>query len=319
MYRLGIDLGGTNIVVGIVNDDFEIITKASAKTNLPRSQEEICDSIAELCRKALADANISTDDVVSIGIGVPGFGNPNTGVIYSSANFGTVKDWHIAEMLQERLNKKVVIENDANAAAFGEFLAGSAKGATNAVAVTLGTGVGGGIIINGKIFGGSGFSGAEIGHMVIEKDGKPCGCGRKGCWESYSSATALIRMTKEAIENEGRENSFMFKLAGGDMNNVDGKTAFDAQQAGDATGIAVIEKYLDYLACGIANMLFVFQPDVICIGGGVSKQGDNIIIPLKERLKKEVCTLKFFETKICVATLGNDAGIIGAAFLDKLY
>ncbi len=319
MYRLGIDLGGTNIVAGIIDDDFKIITKASCKTNLPRTQEEICDSIAQLCFKVLSDANIPMEDVASVGIGVPGFGNPKTGVIYSAANFGSVKDWQITEMLQNRLNKKVIIENDANAAAFGEFLAGSAKGSTNAIAVTLGTGVGGGIIIDGKIFGGSGYSGAELGHMVIQKDGQPCGCGRKGCWESYSSATALIRMTKEAIESEGRENSFMFKLVGGDMNNVDGKTAFDAQQAGDATGTAVVEKYLDYLACGVANLLFIFQPDVICIGGGVSKQGDNIIIPLRERLKNEVCTLKFFETKICAATLGNDAGLIGAAFLDKLY
>ena len=198
MYRLGIDLGGTNIVAGLVDEEYKIVAKASCKTNVPRPESSICDSMAEVALKACEKAGVSIDEVESIGIGVPGAVNPKTGVIEYSANLH-FHNWEVVKMMQERLNKKVLIENDANAAALGEFLAGSAKGTKNAVAITLGTGVGGGIIINGKIYSGSNFAGAELGHMVIVKDGKECGCGRKGCWEAYSSATGLINLTKEKI------------------------------------------------------------------------------------------------------------------------
>ena len=219
-------------------------------------------------------------------------------------------------MMTERLDKFIKIENDANAAALGEFLAGSAKGCKNAVAVTLGTGVGGGIVIDGKIYSGSNFAGAELGHMVIVKDGKECGCGRKGCWEAYASATALINMTKEAIREEKPDFSYMLNLCEGDIENVNGKTAFDAQIAGDTTGKAVIEKYIGYLACGIVNVINIFQPDVLCIGGGVSRQGENLLAPVRAIVEKERITKhNDKQTKICAATLGNDAGIIGAACL----
>ncbi len=171
MYRLGIDLGGTNIVAGLVDEEYKIVAKASCKTNVPRPESSICDSMAEVALKACEKAGVSIDEVESIGIGVPGAVNPKTGVIEYSANLH-FHNWEVVKMMQERLNKKVLIENDANAAALGEFLAGSAKGTKNAVAITLGTGVGGGIIINGKIYSGSNFAGAELGHMVIVKDGK---------------------------------------------------------------------------------------------------------------------------------------------------
>lgn len=315
MYRLGIDLGGTNIVAGLVDEEYKIVAKASCKTNVPRPESSICDSMAEVALKACEKAGVSIDEVESIGIGVPGAVNPKTGVIEYSANLH-FHNWEVVKMMQERLNKKVLIENDANAAALGEFLAGSAKGCKNAVAVTLGTGVGGGIVIDGKIYSGSNFAGAELGHMVIVKGGKKCGCGRCGCWEAYASATALINQTKDAIVNEKAEFSYMLDAVDGDLNNVTGKTAWDAYLAGDSTGKEVIDNYVSYLACGIVNVINIFQPDVLCIGGGVSRQGENLLAPVRAIVEAERITKhNEKQTQICAATLGNDAGIIGAASL----
>ncbi len=286
MYRLGIDLGGTNIVAGLVDEEYKIVAKASCKTNVPRPESSICDSMAEVALKACEKAGVSIDEVESIGIGVPGAVNPKTGVIEYSANLH-FHNWEVVKMMQERLNKKVLIENDANAAALGEFLAGSAKGTKNAVAITLGTGVGGGIIINGKIYSGSNFAGAELGHMVIVKDGKECGCGRKGCWEAYSSATGLINLTKEKILSDKLDYSYMLKLADGDINKVNGKTAFDAAAAGDNDAQEVLDTYFGYLATGLVNIINIFQPDVLCIGGGISNQGENLLRPLRKIIEEE--------------------------------
>jgi glucokinase len=314
-YRVGIDLGGTNIVAGVVDKDFNIIARAECKTAIPRPESDVCDSMADIVKKAVKKAKLKMDDIAYVGIGVPGAVNPTTGVIETSPNL-LFQNWDVRTMMQERLNKFIKIENDANAAALGEFMAGSAKGCKNAVCITLGTGVGGGIIIDGKIYSGSNFAGAELGHMVIVKDGKECGCGRKGCWEAYASATALINMTKDAIRNEKAEFSYMLKLADGDINNVNGKTPFDAMLAGDYTGKAVIDEYVSYLACGIVNVINIFQPDVLCIGGGVSKQGENLLAPVRVIVEQERITKhNEKQTQICAASLGNDAGIIGAACL----
>ena len=196
MYRLGIDLGGTNIVAGVVDENYEIIAKASCKTNVPRPESEICDSMADVALKAIEKAKLTIDDIESIGIGVPGAVNPKTGVIEYSANL-FFHNWQVVKMMEERLNTKICVENDANAAALGEYLAGSAKGAKNAIAITLGTGIGGGIIINGKIYSGSNYAGAELGHMVIVKDGKECACGRKGCWEAHLQQVLLTSQSRK--------------------------------------------------------------------------------------------------------------------------
>lgn len=316
MYRLGIDLGGTNIVAGVVDEEYNIVAKASCKTDVPRPEKEICDSMAEVALEAIKNANITIDDVESIGIGVPGAVNPETGIIEYSANL-FFHNWSVVEMMEERLNTKVKIENDANAAALGEYLAGSAKGARNAVAITLGTGVGGGIIIDGKIYSGSNFAGAELGHMVIVKGGKDCACGRQGCWEAYASATGLINLTKEKILTEKPEFSYMLKLCDDDISNVSGKTAFDAMAAGDPIAKQVVEEYISYLATGIINIINIFQPDVLCVGGGVSNQGENLLAPLRAIVERERYTKhNDKQTVICQCSLGNDAGIIGAAYLD---
>lgn len=316
MYRLGIDLGGTNIVAGVVDEEYNIVAKASCKTDVPRPEKEICDSMAEVALEAIKNANITIDDVESIGIGVPGAVNPETGVIEYSANL-FFHNWSVVEMMEERLNTKVKIENDANAAALGEYLAGSAKGAKNAIAITLGTGVGGGIIIDGKIYSGSNYAGAELGHMVIVKDGKDCACGRHGCWEAYASATGLINLTKEKILTEKPEFSYMLKLCDDDISNVSGKTAFDAMAEGDPLAKQVVEEYISYLATGVVNIINIFQPDVLCIGGGVSNQGENLLAPLRKIVESERYTKhNDKQTVICQCSLGNDAGIIGAAYLD---
>ena len=315
MYRVGIDLGGTNIVAGVVDDKFNIIAKAKCKTSVPRPEGDVCDSMAQVVKEALRKAKVKMDQVDYIGIGVPGAVNPQTRIIETSPNL-FFQNWEVSKMMEERLHKYVKVENDANAAALGEFLAGSAKGSKNAVAITLGTGVGGGIIIDGKIYSGSNYAGAELGHMVIVKDGNECGCGRKGCWEAYASATALINMTKDAIKGENAEFSYMLNSVDNDINNVNGKTAFDAMRAGDSTGKEVVDKYISYLATGLINVINIFQPDILCIGGGISKEGETLLAPLRTLIEKERFTKhNNKQTQICIATLGNDAGIIGAACL----
>lgn len=315
MYHLGIDLGGTNIVAGIVNDKYEIVAKASCKTAVPRPETEICDSMAQLCKEVIKKAGIKSDEIKRIGIGVPGAINPETGIVEYSTNL-FFHNWNLGAMMEERLKKKICIENDANAAAYGEFLAGSAKGANNSITITLGTGVGGGIIIDSKIYSGSNYAGAEMGHMVIVYDGRDCNCGRKGCWETYASATGLINMTKEAILNERADSSYMLKALEGDISKVSGRTAFDAMRNGDATGAAVVEKYIKYLGCGVVNAINIFQPDVLSIGGGISHEGETLLAPLRAYVEKERYTKhNAKQTTICAATLGNDAGIIGAAML----
>ena len=318
MYRLGIDLGGTNIVAGVVDENYEIIAKASCKTNVPRPESEICDSMADVALKAIEKAKLTIDDIESIGIGVPGAVNPKTGVIEYSANL-FFHNWQVVKMMEERLNTKICVENDANAAALGEYLAGSAKGAKNAIAITLGTGIGGGIIINGKIYSGSNYAGAELGHMVIVKDGKECACGRKGCWEAYASATGLINLTKQEILKENFDFSYMLKSCDGDINKVTGKTAFDAMRAGDKSGKAVVDEYLNYLGCGLTNVVNTFQPEMLLIGGGICKEGDYLTKPLEEYIKREsYCINPERSTVLGICKLGNDAGIVGAANLYRL-
>lgn len=311
-YYIGIDLGGTNIKAGVVNENFEIISKASTKTLCPRPAKDICDDMAKVSEEACKAAGISVDDVEWIGIGTPGIADNVNGTIPYSNNL----DFHdvpVKKYIQEHINKPVYVANDANAAAYGEYVAGAAKGAKNAVCITLGTGVGAGIIVEGKILTGSNLAGAELGHMVIEVDGPQCTCGRKGCFEAFSSATGLIRMTKEAAEaDSGSLLNDYYKKDG----KFSARHAFMAMRDGDKAGAAVVDKYCKYLAAGIINAINIFQPDILCIGGGVCNEGDPLLLPVKDIVKNEVYTRMLdSNTEITVAKLGNDAGIIGAAFL----
>lgn len=313
-YYVGIDLGGTNIVAGVVDEDYNIIAKASTKTNCPRPEKEIADDMARMALQAVKNAGLTIDDIEWIGVGTPGIANSATGVIEYSNNLGFCNT-PMVKYIQETISKPVFIENDANAAAYGEYVAGAAKGAKNAVCITLGTGVGGGIIIDGKIYSGSNFAGAEIGHTVIEVDGAQCSCGRKGCFEAYSSATGLIRMSKEAME--AFPDSIMNRMAE-EKGKVTARTSFDAMRAGDKAAKDVVDKYIKYLAAGITNTINIFQPDVLCIGGGVCNEGDPLLLPVKALVKEEVYTRNSEKNaEIVIAKLGNDAGIIGAAFLGR--
>lgn len=312
-YYVGIDLGGTNISAGVVNENYEIIAKASTKTNCPRPASEIAEDMAKTAIEAVKKASLSMDQIEWIGIGTPGIADNANGTIVYSNNLG-FDNVPMAEYIHKYIDKPVYIENDANAAAYGEFVAGAAKNSRNAVCITLGTGVGGGIIIDGKIYSGSNMVGAELGHTVLELNGPQCTCGRKGCFEVYSSATGLIRMSKEAMDAD--KNSIMWKLAAEKNGKVTARTSFDAMRAGDKSAKEVVDKYITYLAAGITNIINIFQPDVLCIGGGVCNEGDPLLLPVKEIVKKEVYTRTLAKnTEIVIAKLGNDAGIIGAAFL----
>ena len=312
MYTIGIDLGGTNIAVGIVNENNEIILKGSVPTGAEREITFVIDDMASLCKKLIADAGLTANDIARIGVASPGTVNPETGeVVY--ANNLRMKHVPLAKMLTERTGiSEIHLANDADAAALGEAVAGAAKGAKNSVMITLGTGVGGGIIIDGKIYSGFNHAGGELGHIVIEKDGRPCTCGRNGCWEAYSSATGLVKMTKEAMQSD--PDSKMWELCEGKIEKAGGKTAFKAAKLGDASGKKVVDMYISYLACGLTNIINIFQPEILSIGGGVCNEGDYLLSPVKEQVFSECYSREGIpQTDIRIAQLGNDAGIIGAA------
>ena len=317
MYYLGIDLGGTNIAAGIVNEEYKIIKKKSVPTLAHRDGKEIIKDMANLCLSLLADCGLTVDDIEYAGIASPGTANSETGVVEYANNLPFV-DFPIASLLKEYSGiKKVYIENDANAAAKAEAIAGVAKGAKYSVMITLGTGLGGGIVLDGKVYSGFNFAGAELGHIVIEKDGKQCTCGRRGCWETYSSATGLTNMTKEHVlkaRAEGRK-TLIEDLINGNVDNCNARVAFAAMKQGDEVGKEIVDEYISYLACGISNVINIFQPNVLSIGGGVCNEKDNLLVPLKEAVFKETYTRGDRQTEIKIAELGNDAGIVGAAVL----
>lgn len=313
-YYLGIDIGGTNIACGIVNDNCEIIARSKVKTNAPRPYGEILADIIRGAKLACEEAGISPSELDSVGIGCPGTCNQDTGAVEYSNNLGFV-NVPLRPDVEKALGVKTFLGNDADAAAYGEYCAGVAKGAENAVVITLGTGVGSGIIIGGKIYSGSNFAGGEIGHTVISVDGRPCTCGRKGCFEAYSSATGLVNITRDYAEKY--PDSLMAKLIKQD-GRISARTAYAAMKQGDEAGRIVTDEYVKYLAVGIANVINIFQPDVLCIGGGVCNEGDTLLVPLKKAVKEQVYSKNSAKnTEIVICSLGNDAGIIGAAMLHR--
>ncbi len=306
-YRVGIDLGGTNIAAGLVDENMNILCQMSLPTQSERPYQEIVRDMAVLVRGLVNMGNISMEEVESVGIGSPGTPEKETGNILYSNNLG----WNDVPLLAE-LGKYIPVpmkvDNDANCAALGEFLAGAAKGCKSAVMITLGTGVGGGIVLDGQIYDGVNHAGAEIGHTVIVSGGELCTCGRRGCWEAYASATALIRMGKEAAaaNPDSLLNSF---------EKLNGLIIFKAADQGDEAAQKVIDQYLFYVAEGLTNVVNVFQPEAVVIGGGICGQGERILKPIREQVAKDVFCKQVSVPQIVTATLGNAAGIIGAAFL----
>lgn len=316
MYYIGIDLGGTNIAVGIVDESFKIVKKGSTPTLVNRDPELIIADMGKLCLELLAETGIGLEEVVCAGIAAPGSVNPRTGIIEYANNLPFLR-FPIADTLRKYLPvRKVFLENDANAAALGEAVGGAAKGKRLSVMITLGTGVGGGVIIDGKIYSGFNYAGAELGHTVIEYNGRQCSCGRKGCFEAYASATALVSMTKEKLA--ACKDTLMWEMCGNDLNKADARIAFAAMKKGDRAGKEVVDMYISYLACGITNMINIFQPEVLLIGGGVCNEKDYLLKPLTEIVNADQYTRnQAVKTEIKIAALGNDAGIVGAAALGR--
>ncbi len=314
MFRIGVDLGGTNIATGVVDTNLNIIGRGKVKTNIPRPAEEIFADIKGAIDMAVEDAGIPYEEILSIGVGTPGSVNKATGFIEFANNLA-FENVPAKSMLENLLRKPVYLDNDANCAALGEAVAGCGNGVKNFVAITLGTGVGSGIIIDGKLVAGVNYAAGEMGHMVISVDGEQCNCGRRGCWEKYASATALIAQTKDAMRYN--QDSAMWELVSNNIDMVSGRTAFDAMRKGDAAAKQVVDRYIYYVACGVINIINALQPDIICVGGGVGHEKETILDPLRRHIERERYSIYAAkQTQILSATLGNDAGIIGSALLD---
>lgn len=312
MYYLGVDLGGTNIACAVVTREGDLLGKSSIPTALPDSPEAIACRIAECCRLAVEATGCTMDNILSVGIGTPGIANSRDGVVEYSCNL-EFSNTPLSRLVADQLHKEVFLENDANAAALGEFVAGSGRGSNSLVAITLGTGVGGGVVMNHHLLTGFNFAGAEIGHFVMVQDGEPCTCGRRGCFEAYCSATALIRQTRRAMA--AAPNSLMWREAGS-LEAVSGRTAFDAMRLGDEAAAQVVDQYIRHLACGLTSIINIFQPEVLCVGGGICNEGETLLAPVREIFDREDYARDCKQrTSIVRATLGNDAGIIGAALL----
>ena len=313
MYRIGVDIGGTNVAVGIMDEDFRLVKKKSTPT-AKDDPHGIADAIASLTRDLLFELDASFDEVAGLGIGFPGIVDDKKGLAVYANNLGFRNFPFAAELRRRMPISEIHLDNDANAAALGEAKAGAARGAENVIVITLGTGVGGGIIIGGRLYTGSNAVAGELGHMVIERGGYPCSCGRCGCFEVYASATGLVRMTREGLD--AHPESAMHALVAKRNGKVSGRVPFEAARAGDAAAKAVLDKYLSYLACGISNLINIFQPEVVVIGGGISGEGEKLIEPLTPIVLRECYGNGIVKMPVLrTATLGNDAGIIGAACL----
>ena len=315
-YYVGIDLGGTFIKAGVVDENYNILAKASVPSEVDGNDEGLADRIAKAATMAMEDLGLSISDISSVGVGTPGAVDSKNGVVVYANNLG-FRNTPLGKYLEDRLHTSVYLENDANVAAYGETLAGAAAGYNDVVVITLGTGVGGGIIIDGKIYTGfNGFAG-ELGHMVVGYGGRPCTCGRKGCIEAYASATGLINMTKEAMQ--AHPDSALWKVAP-TLDDVNGKTAYDGMRMGDPVATEVVNTYQNYLGAGLTNYINIFQPEVLLIGGGICKEGETLLAPLREFIEREAYSIKGQPTcQLRVCKLGNDAGTIGAAVVWKLH
>ncbi len=309
---IGIDVGGTNLKAGLVDESGRIL--ADARTPLDfRGAEAFAQDLAQLARDVLRRGGVSEDQISYIGIGLPG-AVAHGSVLYT-CNI-PLKNVPLAELFRREIDLPVLLENDANCAAVGEWLCGAGRGSRNFVTVTLGTGVGGGFILNGKLYAGGGTVG-EVGHMVVEKGGALCSCGRRGCWEAYTSATGLIRMTRETMARH--PESLLHAVSAENGGRVEGRTAFQAARAGDKAALELCRTYVSYLAAGMTNLVNILQPEILAIGGGISGAPEELLLsPLRAQVEEECYPRHIGKLpRIVRAELGNDAGIIGAALLRR--
>lgn len=311
MKYVGIDVGGMTIKGGIVDEKGNILLKKSIVTSPGKEDRLIVDDIATLVNDLIA-LGAGQDEIAGVGIGCPGSIYDEKGIVRYSCNIN-FRNTPMARMIAEKTGiSNVKLSNDANCAALGETLFGAGNGAKNSVMVTLGTGVGTGIVANGQLITGNRSAGGEGGHISINMGGATCGCGKKGCYEAYASATALMNQIQSACEKH--PESELAKAV--EEYGISGKVVFDCAQNGDKTSIAVVKRYIKYVGVGLVNFANIFFPEVIIIGGGVSNQGDNLIKPLQRYVSRNVYGAAYSpKIKVVAATLKNDAGIIGAAAL----
>lgn len=306
---VGMDLGGTTIKVGLCSESGALLHTYEGPTGVAEGPETVISNMADYVRRVVEESPYSWEQLAGVGAGVAGFTNVRDGIIVMAPNIG-FKDVPIRAILEERLGKPVKIDNDANVAALGEAWSGAGAGIENCVCYTLGTGVGGGIIINGRIY--QGFSGmaGEIGHIDVVPDLEAiqCGCGKVGCLETVSSATGIIRMAKEAVERG--ERTFI-----ADASEITAKTVFDAAKAGDEVALRIVKRAAFYLGKSMAAVAAVLNPQSFIIGGGVSKAGDILFDPIRETFAQLAPEPLQQGVQIVPATLGNNAGMIGAAGL----
>lgn len=314
-YCIGIDLGGTNIAGGVATLDGRLVHTQSVKTGMPCTPDEIADRIAALCRSLAQAAQTPLEQMAWIGVGAPGSVDKDTGVVEYANNL-EFYNVPLGAMLRTRLGLPVYVDNDANAAAWGEYRAGVGRGCSSMVMVTLGTGVGGGIIEDSRIVTGCNWAAGELGHFVIDMNGEPCNCGLRGCFEQYGSVTALICQAREAMA--AHKESKLWVLAENEEANVNGKVILAAYDAGDETAVQVVNTYVHYLCVGVTSIINIFQPEVLCLGGGISRRSDVLVEPIRAFNAAHgygrSCPK---QPRIMSAELFGDAGIIGAALLGK--
>lgn len=312
MIYVGVDVGGTNIKIGLVDIKGTILADNFIRTDKSKDYKGILDDIVADIKLLCNEAGVDYHDIGGIGVGVPGVVDSRTGTVSYSANLGW-RDVPLVHGLEVASGIHAEAANDANCAAWGEYKFGSCRSMDNVILITLGTGVGSGIIIDGRLFDGVASAGGEAGHMIIVKDGKQCNCGLKGCWECYASASALISQTEEAMKKY--PDSILRDVAEKE-GKISGRTAFIAAEKGDKAGKEVVENYIDYIATGLINLGNIFHPNAIIIGGGVSNEGAALIEPLEEKVNEGLLASEHNpKVRIIGASLGNKAGLIGAAAL----
>lgn len=312
---IGVDVGGTKLAAGAVSEEGALLSHASRKVDPSMNGFQLAEEILAVARDAAAAAELSESQIKSVGLGIPGTTDSSTGEIIYTCNL-PFRNTPVVPIFQREWDVPLFMDNDANCAALGELYAGAAKGCETALVVTIGTGIGGGFLSQGRLMTGCNGAALEIGHTVIEVNGRACPCGRRGCWEQYASATGLKALTREEMSR--CPDSLMWQLVCGNLSDVGGRTAFLAAKEGDEAGKRVVSRYLSYLAAGLTNLVNIFQPERIILGGGVSHEEDSaFLFPLRELVAEERFHGHGRQTELVKATLGNDAGIIGAALLGK--
>ena len=318
MYRVGVDFGGTRINAIVYDDELNrIVGKHEMNIRVAQSKDFIIEDLKKAIDYAIQSSRLDMSQIASIGLGAPGTVNTNEGIVEHASNFD-LDNAPIKQIIEEQFHIPTFVENDANCMALGEAVAGAGHGVDNFMAITLGTGVGAGIVLNGKLLHGCNDASSELGHMVIKFGGERCKCGRRGCWEAYASEDALIQQTKDSMANNF--DTVMWDICGGDIRRVDERTAFEALRERDALAQQVVNNYIYYVSVGIVNAINIFQPDRLCIGGGVTMEGDTLLSRINYYVNNEHYSIHSQkQTIICAATLGNDACAIGAALLNQQH